>query len=116
MESIDGRFPSFQTACTRCERPYFYKTRHHTPGYVDVVPRSATQYNTPMIKSIKHKGLKLFFETGATSGIQAMHASKLRLLLTRLNGMTVLEDMNIPGRNLHPLKGDLKGHWSVKVS
>lgn len=69
-----------------------------------------------MIKSIKHKGLKRFFETGATSGIQAMHASKLRLLLTRLNGMTVLEDMNIPGRNLHPLKGDLKGHWSVKVS
>lgn len=35
-----------------------------------------------MIKSIKHKGLKRFFETGATSGIQAMHASKLRLLLT----------------------------------
>lgn len=69
-----------------------------------------------MIKSIKHKGLKRFFETGATSGIQAMHASKLRLLLTRLNGMTVLEDMNIPGGNLHPLKGDLKGHWSVKVS
>lgn len=22
--------------------------------------------------------------------------------------------MNVPGWNLHPLKGDLAGHWSVK--
>jgi proteic killer suppression protein len=24
--------------------------------------------------------------------------------------------MNAPGWELHPLRGDLKGHWSVKVS
>lgn len=24
--------------------------------------------------------------------------------------------MNIPGWDLHPLKGSLKGHWSVKVN
>lgn len=24
--------------------------------------------------------------------------------------------MNLPGWNLHPLKGDLKGHFSVQVS
>lgn len=25
-------------------------------------------------------------------------------------------DMDAPGNGLHPLKGDLAGHWSVKVS
>jgi len=25
-------------------------------------------------------------------------------------------DMNAPGWKLHPLHGDLKGHWSVKVN
>jgi len=26
------------------------------------------------------------------------------------------EDMNAPGNDLHMLKGNLAGHWSVKVS
>ena len=26
------------------------------------------------------------------------------------------EDMNLPGFRLHPLKGELKGHWAVWVS
>jgi toxin HigB-1 len=26
------------------------------------------------------------------------------------------EDMNAPGYELHQLKGDLAGHWSVRVS
>lgn len=25
-------------------------------------------------------------------------------------------DMNAPGNNLHPLKGELVGHWAVNVS
>ena len=24
--------------------------------------------------------------------------------------------MNLPGFRLHPLKGDLKGHWAVSIS
>ena len=35
-----------------------------------------------MIKSIRHKGLRKFFETGSTAGIQAKHGPKLRLQLT----------------------------------
>jgi toxin HigB-1 len=26
------------------------------------------------------------------------------------------DDMNLPGFRLHPLKGELKGHWAVWVS
>ena len=69
-----------------------------------------------MIKSFRHKGLKKFFETGSKAGIQAAHAGKLRIMLTRLNAATAAEDMNAPGWKLHPLEGDLDGHWAVWVS
>ena len=69
-----------------------------------------------MIKSFRHKGLEQFYETGSTRGIQASHAPKLRRQLARLDASVVPQDMNIPGWDLHPLKGSLKGHWSVKVN
>lgn len=69
-----------------------------------------------MIKSWKHKGLRDFFDTGSTAGINAQHADKLARQLDRLNASTEPNDMNLPGWKLHPLKGELKGHWSVWVS
>lgn len=69
-----------------------------------------------MIVSFKHKGLKSFYETGSTKGIQAKHASKLRLILALLDSAETAEDMNFNGSNLHPLKGLLKDHFSVKVN
>jgi len=69
-----------------------------------------------MIKSFRHKGLKQFYETGSMRGIQADHAPKLRRQLARLEVAEVPQDMNIPGWDLHPLKGTLKGHWSVKLN
>jgi proteic killer suppression protein len=69
-----------------------------------------------MIQSFRHKGLKLFFETGSTAGIRAEHAAKLGAMLLRLNVATDAQAMNLPGWKLHPLKGSLSGHWSVWVS
>ena len=69
-----------------------------------------------MIRSFRHKGLETFFLTGSTAGIQARHASRLRLQLARLNAATEAKDMNAPGWQLHPLKGKLKDHWAVSVS
>ena len=69
-----------------------------------------------MILTYRHKGLKKFAETGSKAGIQPKHAERLRLLLTALNVASQANDMNAPGNNLHPLKGDLEGHWSVTVS
>lgn len=69
-----------------------------------------------MIQNFRHKGLKLFFETGSTAGIQAAHASKLRRMLLVLDKATTAKDMNQVGWRLHPLKGELSGHWSVWVS
>lgn len=35
-----------------------------------------------MIKSIKHKGLRAFFERGTTKGVRADHVARLRDRLT----------------------------------
>ena len=69
-----------------------------------------------MIRGFRHKGLARFFETGTKSGIQAQHAERLRLILAQLNAAIGPGDMALPGLGLHPLKGDRKGAWAVKVS
>lgn len=68
-----------------------------------------------MIKTIKHKGLSRFYNTGSLSGIQAHHAKRLQLVLTRLDASICPEDMDLPGLSLHKLKGQLKGFYSVTV-
>jgi proteic killer suppression protein len=68
-----------------------------------------------MIRSFAHKGLELFYRKGSAKGIQAMHVNRLRLILGLLDSVTVVEGMNAPGLNLHPLKGDKKGIWAVTV-
>jgi len=69
-----------------------------------------------MIRSFKHKGLERFFLKGSKSGIQAKHASKLRLILGRLNSSTGPYDMDLPGLFLHSLSGSKNDIWSVRVS
>jgi proteic killer suppression protein len=69
-----------------------------------------------MIISFQHKGLRKFWETGTKAGIQAQHATKLRLILQRLDAAEEIDDMNFHGSRLHPLKGTLAGLWSVTVN
>ncbi len=69
-----------------------------------------------MILSFRHKGLQIFFETGDSSGIQAKHATRLRMLLAALDTARTIGDMNLPGVALHPLKGTEKGRWSAKIN
>jgi len=69
-----------------------------------------------MIESFRHKGLRRLFETGNASGVQASHAKRLRLQLVALDTAKSIEDMDIPGFRLHPLKGSMKGRWSISVN
>lgn len=68
-----------------------------------------------MIKSLKHKGLKTFFETGSTKGIQSIHTKRLNLLLGALDAINQIEDLNAPSFRLHKLSGDKKELWSITV-
>jgi proteic killer suppression protein len=47
---------------------------------------------------------------------QAVHASKLRLILSRLHASVSPKDMDLPGLHLHQLKGSARDVWSVRVS
>jgi len=73
------------------------------------------EIQSTVIKNFRHKGLQQFFESGSKAGIQAIHATKLRIMLTRLDSAINAEDMNAPGWKLHPLKGELAGHWAIWV-
>ena len=68
-----------------------------------------------MIKNFIHKGLKKFYLTGNTAGIQARHANRIRMILAQLNQARTISDMDIPTLHLHQLKGDRKGIWAVTV-
>lgn len=68
------------------------------------------------IKSFEHKGLRQFFETGSTAGIQAQHAPRLGRMLRALDATARPSDMGFPGWSLHQLKGEFRGHWAVSVS
>ena len=69
-----------------------------------------------MIKKFKHKGLRKLFESGVASGIQPQHTTRLRQILALLETTDTIEDMELPGLNLHGLKGQRKGTYAVKVS
>ena len=67
-----------------------------------------------MIQSFRHKGLAKFFASCSAAGIQPHHAKRLRMLLAALDTSQTIDDMNVPGFRLHPLKGS--GRWSVLVN
>jgi len=69
-----------------------------------------------MIASIKHKGLREFYENGIERKIQSNHTDRLRLMLAALDSSQTIDDMDIPGYRLHALKGKMKNRWSVSVS
>lgn len=69
-----------------------------------------------MIIGFRHKGLKRLYETGSARGVQAAHKDKLLSLLAALDVATSPEELRLPSYRLHPLKGMLKGHWSVWVN
>lgn len=69
-----------------------------------------------MIINFKNKGLEQFFLKGKSAKINPKHMTKLRLIIAKLNTSIDIQDMDFPGSNLHPLKGDKKDYWSVKIN
>ena len=54
--------------------------------------------------------------SGTRAGIQAAHALRLQLILSRLQASISPKDMDLPGLYLHQLKGKLRGTWAIRVS
>ncbi|MGA2686465.1 MAG: type II toxin-antitoxin system RelE/ParE family toxin [Candidatus Korobacteraceae bacterium] len=68
-----------------------------------------------MIRSIRHKGLKRLFEDDDPRGVNQDHVGKLRNILARLAAARTVEDVDLPGFRLHPLRGELTGFYAVTV-
>ena len=69
-----------------------------------------------MIASFKHRGLKALYDERAARRVAPEHVQKLRDVLAVLDRSRRPQDVDIPGFRLHPLKGELKGHYAVAVS
>lgn len=69
-----------------------------------------------VIKSFRHKDLRKLFESGSAAGVQANHSKRLRMQLAALDTAQIIEDMDLPGFALHPLKGEMRGRWAISVN
>lgn len=68
------------------------------------------------IPGFRRKGLERFHRNGATAGIDAQHAAKLRRLLSLRDIASGPDDLRLPGARLNERKGGRKGQWAVRVS
>jgi len=71
---------------------------------------------TMEIESIRHKGLRRFFETGNAKGVVG-DAGRLRKMLAFIDAAESLEELDTPPNfGLHELTGDRSGTWSMTVT
>jgi len=69
-----------------------------------------------MIRTLRHRGLKRLYEQGDVSRLRADQVNRIADVLAHLDQATKPAELDLPGYRLHPLKGDLKGFWSVTIS
>ena len=69
-----------------------------------------------MIRTIKHRGLRELYESGNGRYVDPRHVRRLQRILARLDDSRSPLDMDVPGNRFHPLTGDLRGYYSVRVS
>jgi proteic killer suppression protein len=68
-----------------------------------------------MVRIFRHKGLQRLFQHDDHSKLPPDMVARIRLILSTLHAAQEIEAMNIPTFRLHPLKGELKGFFSVTV-
>jgi proteic killer suppression protein len=69
-----------------------------------------------MIQTFKNKALENLFRENSNKGVPANLEKKVRIRLEVIDSALIVEDIRLPGYDLHELKGDRKGTWSIKVS
>ncbi len=56
------------------------------------------------------------YERDDSSFLPPQHLDKIEDVIGRLDVAAGPSNMDIPGYRLHELRGDLAGHWAVRVS
>lgn len=65
---------------------------------------------------ITHAGLRRIYKRDDARGVNPNHVLRIRRILAELDDAQKPQDLDWPGFRLHPLTGDLRGFWSVRVS
>jgi proteic killer suppression protein len=69
------------------------------------------------VRSIRHRGLRRLYESGEGRDLPGAHVEKISDILLAIDEAANAREVGLfPGWRLHPLKGELKGFWSVTVS
>jgi proteic killer suppression protein len=68
-----------------------------------------------VIGSFRHRGLKALLERDDASGIRPDLVERVRQRLSALDNAARVEDLNVPGWRLHPLKGKPK-RWAIAAN
>jgi proteic killer suppression protein len=73
-----------------------------------------------VIESIRHKGLRELFERGVSAKVAPELRKRIMVRLDALEAAMILEDLNKPGFDFHPLRGKprrysihVNGPWTV---
>ncbi|WP_026329798.1 type II toxin-antitoxin system RelE/ParE family toxin [Thioalkalivibrio sp. ALE12] len=69
-----------------------------------------------MIRKIRHRGLKRLYVKGDRRGLPADHVEDLEDILALLDAATHPGQLDLPGMDFHPLRGDRAGFFSVHVN
>ena len=69
-----------------------------------------------MIASFRHRGIQALYDGRTERRGAPEHVRKLKDILAALDRSRGPESMNLPGFQLHALKGDMKDHYAVSVS
>lgn len=69
------------------------------------------------LASFRHKGLRRLYRDDDPKGLPGQITDKLRKILIVLETALDLSQVErFPGWRLHPLKGTLRGYWSLAVT
>jgi len=97
-----------------------YRTSIRATITLDI--RNVTRCAFWAVRTIRHKGLRHLHEEDNPRGVIGEHIVKLRDILARLDAAQTVADaaqavaeMDMPGFNLHPLKGEMRGFWAITV-
>jgi len=81
---------------------------------------SAPCYTWAVIRSFRHKGLERLFEAGSSRKVRPDLQARALRRLDALDAAESLEQLNVPGFNFHPLRGNprryslhVNGPWCI---
>jgi proteic killer suppression protein len=69
-----------------------------------------------MIQTFRNKALERLLKEGNAKGIPKDLEKRIRRRIEVIDSATAIDDLRIPGYDLHQLKGDRRETWSIKVS